>query len=121
MRGDRKYMFAMIDAETHYCIAKQVATHKGTDDVRMLVHARRVAGKTPALLIPPGASNFAEAHRGEYAARNRLWKESRHEAHIRMDGDPHNHRMEIFNGNTLRMRKEIIRWLKSEEIGRAHV
>ena len=32
IRGDRKYLFAMLDAKTRYWIAKQVAIHKGTDD-----------------------------------------------------------------------------------------
>lgn len=34
--GNQKYLFAMMDDETRYWIAQQVAEHKGTDDVRPL-------------------------------------------------------------------------------------
>ena len=113
--GERKYLFAMLDADTRYWIARQVATHKGTDDVKpMFRKARQVAGKTPSKLISDGASNFAEAHKDEYTPRNYLWKESTHESHIRMDGDPNNNQMESFNGNTIRMREKVACGLKSE-------
>ena len=88
IRGDRKHLFAMLDAKTRYRIARQVATHKGTDDARpMFRKAREAVGRVPSLLVYDGAENFAEAHRDEYDPRNHLWKESRHEPHIRMDGD----------------------------------
>ena len=44
-----------------------------------------------------------------------LWKDSRHESHIRMDGDIINNQMESFNGNTLRFREKVTRGLKSED------
>ena len=116
IRGDRKYLFAMLDAPTRYWIAKQVATHKGTDDVRpMFRKAREVAGKVPSLLTSDGASNFAEGHKREYAHKNYLWKDSRHESHIRMDGDINNNQRESFNGNTLRLREKVTRGLKRED------
>ena len=116
IRGERKYMFAMLDADTRYWIARQVATHKGTDDVRpMFRKAREVAGKRPAKVISDGAPNFAEAHKGEYAPHNFLWKDSVHESHIRMDGDTNNNQMESFNGNTFRLREKVVRGLKKED------
>ena len=116
IRGDRKYLFAMLDADTRYWIAKMVATHKGTDDVRpMFRKAREVAGKRPSKLRSDGAKNFAEAHKSEYAPRNFLWKDSVHESHIRMDGDTNNNQMESFNGNTIRMREKVVRGLKKED------
>ena len=116
IRGDRKYLFAMLDAKTRYWIARQVATHKGTDDVRPLfIRARVVAGKVPSLLISDGAPNFGEAHHDEYAPKNYLCKDSRHEPHIRLDGDPNNNQMESFNGNTIRMREKVTRGLKKED------
>ena len=116
IRGDRKYLFAMPDAKTRYWIAMQVATHKGTDDVRpMFRKAKESAGKVPSLLVSDGAANFAEAHHDEYAPKNHLWKDSRHEPHVRMDGDIHNNQMEYFNGNTIRLREKVIRGLKKED------
>ena len=115
IRGDRKYLFAMLDAKTSYWIAKQVATHKGTDDVCPVFRkAKEVAGKVPSLFISDRAPNFDEAHGREYAPRNHLWKDSRHESHIRMDGDINNNQMESFNGNTLRFREKVTRGLKKE-------
>lgn len=116
IRGERKYLFAMLDAETRYWLARLVATNKGTDDVRpMFREAKKVAGKVPSKLISDGASNFAEAHKDEYAPRNFLWKDSVHESHIRMDGDLNNNQMESFNGNTIRMREKVVRGLKDED------
>lgn len=116
IRGDHKHLFAMLDATTRYWIAKQVATHKGTDDVRpMFRKAMDVAGKTPSLLVSDGASNFAGGHRAEYVPRNYTWKESKHESRIRMDWDVNNNQMEIFSGNTLRMREKVVRGLKFED------
>ena len=71
--------------------------------------------KVPSVLRSDGASNFGEAHRAEYAPRNYLWKESRHESHIRMDGDVNNNQMGSFNENTLRFREEVTRSLKRED------
>ena len=116
MRGERKYLFAMLDSETRYWIARMIAAHKGTDDVRpMFRKAREVAGKVPSKLISDGARNFAEAQKDEYAPRNFLWKDSVHESHIRMDGDTNNNQMESFNGNTIRHREKVARGLKNED------
>lgn len=116
IKGKQKYLFAMLDSDTRYWIAKQVATHKGTDDVRpMFRKAKQITGKIPSKLISDGASNFAEAHRDEYAPKNFLWKDSVHESHIRMDGDVHNNQMESFNGNTIRLREKVVRSLKKDD------
>ena len=31
--GERKYLFAMLDADTRFWLARQVSTYKGMDDV----------------------------------------------------------------------------------------
>lgn len=49
----------MLDAETRYWVDKQVAKHKGTDDVRpMFKQAKKVAGKVPSRFVSDGAPNF---------------------------------------------------------------
>lgn len=56
IRGDHQYLFAMLDADTQYWIARQMATHKGTDDVRpMLRKSRDVSGKRPSKIMSDGA------------------------------------------------------------------
>lgn len=116
IRGERKYLFAMLDSETRFWIARMVATHKGTDDVKpMYEKARDIAGKVPRVLISDGAHNFAEAHHDEYAPKNFLHPDSVHVRHIRMDGDVNNNQMESFNGNTIRHREKVVRGLKRED------
>ena len=116
IKGERKYLFAMLDSETRFWLAKMVATHKGNDDVEpMFDKAKRVAGKVPAQLTSDGASNFAHAHKKQYAAKNFLHKESEHTRHIHMAGDVNNNQMESFNGNTIRHREKVTRGLKKED------
>ena len=116
IRGERRYLFAMLDNDTRYWLAKMVAKHKGTDDVApMFEKAKRLAGKVPEQLVSAGAANFAEAHREQYVAKNFLHKESDHVRHIHMAGDMNNNPMESFNGNTVRLREETARGLKKED------
>ena len=116
IRGDRRYLFDMLDSQTRYWLAKMVAKHKGNDDVAPLFKkAKEVAGKVPAKLVSDGAANFAHAHRRQYAAKSFMHKESVHESHIHMAGDLNNNQMESFNGNTVRLREEVTRGLKTED------
>ncbi len=116
IKGERKYLFAMLDSETRFWLAKMVATHKGNDDVEpMFKQAKRVAGKVPEQLTSDGAANFAHAHKKQYAAKNFLHKESEHARHIHMTGDMNNNQMESFNGATIRHREKVTRGLKKED------
>ena len=114
--GNRRYLFAMLDTDTRYWLAKMVAEHKGNDDVEPLFRkAREVAGKVPERLISDGAANFGHAHKKQYAPKNFLHKDSEHVRHIHMAGDMSNNQMESFNGNTVRLREEATRGLKRED------
>ena len=116
IKGNRKYLFAMLDSETRFWIAKTVATHKGNDDVAtMFEKAKKVAGKIPSNLISDGASNFHHAWKDQYRAKNFLHKETEHHRHVHFKGDMNNNQMESFNGNTLRQREKVIRGLKKED------
>ncbi len=116
IRGERKYLFAMLDSETRFWLAKMVAEHKDNDDVTpMFEKAKAVAGKVPAKLTSDGAANFGHAHKKQYAAKNFLHKDSEHVRHIHMAGDMNNNQMESFNGNTVRHREKVIRGLKRED------
>ena len=116
IKGNRRYLFAMLDSDTRYWLAKMVAEHKGNDDVApMFEKAKKVAGKVPERLISDGAANFGHAHRKQYAPKNFLHKDSEHVRHIHMAGDMNNNQMESFNGNTVRLREEATRGLKRED------
>ena len=116
IKGNRRYLFAMLDAETRFWIAKMVTEHKGTDDVAPLFkEAKRIAGKIPTTLISDKAANFHEAWEDQYKARNFLWKDTWHINDVAFDGIHHNNQMESFNGNTLHLREKVTRGLKRDD------
>ena len=110
IKGDMKYLFAMMDSDTRFWIAQQVATNKGTDDVKpMFRDSVRKTGKNPRVLISDGANNFGEASKVFKVYGNKF----SHIREIRMDGIVHNNKMERLNGE-LRDREKTMRSLKSE-------
>jgi transposase-like protein len=116
IKGNRRYLFAMLDTETRFWIAKMVAEHKGNDDVTpMFKEARTIAGKVPTTTISDGAANFHHAWKDQYRAKNFLHKETEHINDVAFDGIHHNNQMESFNGNTIRHREKVCRGLKRED------
>ena len=111
--GKMNYVFAMMDDETRFWIARQVSEHKGTSDVRpMFKEAERIAGKKPDTLITDGAANFHRAYVKEYRTH---WAESpNHIRDIRIDGTVHNNKMERMNGE-FRDREKVMRGLKNTD------
>jgi len=115
IKGDRKYLFAMLDSETRFWLAQMVSEHKGNDDVSpMFRDAKKRAGKIPERLISDGAANFHHAWKNQYRSKNFLHKDTEHHRHIHLSGDMNNNQMESFNGNTLRMREKIVRGIKKD-------
>lgn len=111
IRGNMKYMHAIMDDETRYWIAQQVSANKNTADVRPLFRkAKEIAGKRPNVLISDGAHNFNQAFKDEFFTRRK--PRSRHVRHIRMAGDHNNNRMERMNGE-VRDREKTMRGLKN--------
>ena len=116
IKGNRRYLFAMLDSETRFWIAKMVAEHKGNDDVApMFKQAKKVAGKIPTTLISDKAANFHHAWKEQYRAKNYLHKDTFHINEVAFDGIHHNNQMESFNGATLRHREKVCRGLKRED------
>ncbi len=114
IRGNNKYLFAMMDDETRFRIAQQVATHKGTADVRpMFREAMERTGKKPQTLISDGANNFHEAWRKEMWSQFGETPSPAHIREIRIDGSVHNNKMERQNGE-VRDREQVVRGVKSE-------
>ena len=114
MRGNTKYLFAMMDDETRYWIAQQVAENKGISDVRPLFReAKEVAGKKPKVLISDGAYNFATANKKEWWTHFR-GDRTRHVRDIRFGGEVHNNKMERMNGE-IRDREKVMRSLKTTD------
>lgn len=108
--GNTKYLYCLLDDQTRFLIAQQIADTKYTEDVRPLfAKGREVTGKKPEFLITDGARNFAEAFTKEFYTVKK--PQTRHIRHIHFKGDLNNNKMERFNGE-LRDREKVMRGLK---------
>lgn len=111
VKGNLKYLYAMMDEQTRFWIAQEVADTKYTADVRPLFQlAKQVAGKQPKTFITDGAANFHEAYLKEFRTMN-IETRTEHIRHIRLAGDRNNNRMERFNGE-VRDREKVMRGLE---------
>jgi transposase-like protein len=114
MRGNMKYLYALMDDQTRFWIAQEVADTKNTADVQPLFKmGRMVAGKQPKTLITDGAPNFHEACEQEYWTR-KMATRTEHIREISFDGVRHNNKMERMNGE-LRQREKVMRNLKKPD------
>ena len=110
VKGDMKYLFSMMDDQTRFWIAQQVADHKGTSDVRQLFEeAKQYSGIIPETIISDGAHNFHTAYMREFPADM-----TRHISEIALDGERHNNKMERMNGE-IRDREKTMRGIKTED------
>ena len=65
-----KYLYALMDDETRFWIAQQVAETKNTADIAPLFKTgKEVAGTRPNTLISDGAANFKTAFNKELYKR----------------------------------------------------
>jgi transposase-like protein len=113
VKGNMKYLYAMMDEQTRFWIA-QVADTKYTADVRPLFQlAKAVAGKTPKTLVSDGAANFHEAYNKEFRMM-KLETRTEHIRHIRLAGDYNNNKMERMNGE-IRDREKVMRGLERKD------
>ncbi len=113
-RGNMKYVFAMMDDETRFWIAQEVADSKFTHDARNLFRAARaVAGKKPKILITDGLKSYEEACNFEYWTP-KIDTRTTHIRHITLTGEHHNNKMERLNGE-IRDREKVFRGLKKPD------
>jgi putative transposase len=110
VKGNTKYLYALMDDETRFWIAQQVAETKNTADITPLfTKGKEVAGTRPNTLISDGAPNFHTAFNRELYTNK--WPRTRHINHIRLQGDHNNNKMERMNGE-IRDREKTMRGLK---------
>ena len=106
IKGDMKYLFAMMDDETRFWIAQEVADTKLKHDARTLFHsAIRVTGKQPKTLITDGLRSYA------IACDQAFNDDVKHIRHITLQGNRNNNKMERLNGE-IRDREKTMRGLK---------
>lgn len=114
VKGNMKYLYALMDDETRFWIAQEVASTKFTADVRPLfANGKRIAEKKPKVLITDGAPNFHEAFQKEFTDMRRYYNPT-HIQEIRMEGSVHNNKMERLNGE-IRDREKVMRSLKTTD------
>ncbi|PWB52548.1 MAG: hypothetical protein C3F06_08315 [Candidatus Methanoperedenaceae archaeon] len=105
-----KYLFALMDDETKYWIAQEVADTKDRHDARGLFHnAKVIAGKRPNTIITDGLPAYHDAFNKEYYTN--CLPQSKHINAIKLDGDMNNNTMERANGE-VRDREKVMRGLK---------
>ena len=103
--GNMKYLFAMMDDETRFWIAQEVAETKDKHDSRLLfVQAKRLMGKQPKHIITDGLKSYA-------VSAQKIFPEAKHTCEIQLKGRIHNNKMERMNGE-IRDREKTMRGLK---------
>lgn len=108
VKGDLKYLFAMMDDETRFWIAQEVADTKEKHDARALFfRAKRLMGKQPKILVTDGLPSYS-------VAANQVFDQAQHIRKITLDGKVHNNnKMERMNGE-IRDREKVMRGLKKK-------
>lgn len=114
IRGNMKYIFAMMDDETRFWIAQEVADTKDTHDARHLFQiAKDRTGKRPGILITDGLRSYRDAWLKEFRT-NKQVDSTVHIRQITLTGKHNNNKMERLNGE-VRDREKVMRSLKKPD------
>lgn len=114
VRGELKYVFSLLDDETRFLIAQEVANKKeGHDASGLFKQGKEVAKMKPKVIITDGLPSYDEAYRKEFWEINRQTRPL-HIKHIRLSGDMNNNKMERFNGE-FRDREKVVRGIKKDD------
>jgi len=114
VKGNMKYLYALMDDQTRFWIAQEVADTKFTADLRPLFQSgKRIAEKQPKTLITDGAPNFHEAYEQEFWTQ-KIATRTEHIREISFDGVRHNNKMERMNGE-IRDRERVMRGLEKKD------
>jgi len=110
IKGNRKYLFALMDDEIRFLIAQEVADSKYKHDARNLLKmAKANTGKIPAVFTTDGLTSYHDAFNREFYTMRK--PRSVHIRHISIKGDHNNNLMERINGE-IRDREKVMRGLK---------
>ena len=114
IKGNMKYVFAMMDDETRFWIAQEVANTKDAHDARHLFQmAKERAGKRPQILITDGLRSYRDAWLKEFRTSRQV-DSTVHIREITFKGKHNNNKMERMNGE-IRDREKVTRNLKRED------
>jgi putative transposase len=108
IKGDMKYLFALMDDETRFWISQEVAETKDMHDARGLFsRGKYLMGKQPKTLITDGLVTYSSACK-------KAFPETNHVRNITIRGDRNNNKMERMNGE-VRDREKTMRGLKTKD------
>jgi putative transposase len=108
VKGDMKYLFALMDDETRFWIAQEVAETKDMHDARSLFSkARHFMGKQPKTIITDGLVTYSNASM-------KAFPQATHIRNITLKGNRNNNKMERMNGE-IRDREKTMRGLKTKD------
>jgi len=114
IKGDMKYLFALMDDETRFWIAQEIADSKYTHDARTLFQAGvKAVGKKPMTLITDGLPAYHDACNKEFWTMRKDTR-TEHIRYITLKGNHNNNKMERMNGE-VRDREKTMRGLKKED------
>jgi len=113
IKGDMKYLFALMDDETRFWIAQEVAESKYKHDARKLFElGKKATGKKPMTIITDGLPAYHDAYKKEF--RTLKYPRTEHVNAIKLSGNMNNNKMERFNGE-IRDREKTMRSLKKND------
>lgn len=114
--GNMKYLFAMMDDETRFWIAQEVAESKDKHDTRKLLQmSKQLMGKKPMTFITDGLLSYHDAYKKEFWTQKVPRTKHIMDIHFRNTHNSHNNnKMERFNGE-VRDREEVMRGLKKDD------
>jgi transposase-like protein len=116
VKGNPKYLYALLDDQTRFWIAKEVAGDKMSREAvdyasQLFQQGKEVTGKKPLTLITDGLKAYHLAYKREFFSL----KAPRTEHLTWQDNGVDNRKMESFNGNTVRSREKTMRSLKKSD------
>lgn len=113
IKCDLKYVFALMDDETRYWIAQEVADTKYQHDARGLFRkGKELSGKRPMKIITDGLKSYHYAYKREFFTIANPRTE--HFVSIMTEGQRDNNKMERMNGE-VRDREKVMRGLKKKD------
>ena len=116
IKGNPKYLYALLDDETRFWIAKEVAGDKMRREAveyasQLFRQGKEATGKKPLTLITDGLKAYHLAWKREFFSL----KAPRTEHLTWADHKVDNLKQESFNGNTVRSREKVMRSLKKPD------
>jgi transposase-like protein len=114
-KGKMQYLFSLMDDETRFWIAQEVADSKERHNPRgLFIQGRNIANRVPETLITDGLPSYHSAWKKDYAWRTTPDKTPIHIREITLEGAVHNNKMERMNGE-VRDRERVMRGLKNPD------